>query len=254
MEHSFAQVIYNPAVRIIRVRELVMRVVIGGMLAATMQGQQAPSAEGASQPKIQVNFLNSCRPAQGDVEEIAFVLAKLKERPSFNQDFEISRGRTTLSEAEARAAGAPAGIGQLSSLWVRIRHEFPEKALLSEAQYSLSMEGDSTSEILALHLRDNHEVMQVLISSSVAGTPAQVVQLDTPPDRVRLERFGKGSIVLARCGAVDQSAYESLFTSAREILERYRAAMAVKTVVPAEMDRLSKVKESKSQSGNHLKR
>ena len=39
-------------------------------------------------------------------------LALVKGRPSFAADFEISRGRTTLTEAEARAAGAPAGQQQ----------------------------------------------------------------------------------------------------------------------------------------------
>ncbi len=105
--------------------------------------------------------------------------------------------------------------------------------------------------MLALHLRDTREALQILISDSVAAAPAQVVKLDTPPDRIRIERFGKSSIVLARCGAVDQSSYEPIFASAREILEKYRVAMAVKTVVPAELARLPRAKESKSAAGNH---
>ena len=56
-------------------------------------------------------------------------------------DFEISRGVTTLTEAEARAAGMPAGSGGTPSTYVRIRKDFPENALLTDAQYSLSVEG-----------------------------------------------------------------------------------------------------------------
>ncbi len=156
-----------------------------------------------------------------------------------------------MTEAEARAAGAPAGSGNTTSTYVRIRKEFPENAVLTDAQYSLSVEGNSASEVLALHLRDSREVLQILISDSVVGSAAQVVKVDTPPDRIRVERFGKASIVLARCGAVDQSAYEPLFQTAANILEEYRAAMAVKRVVPSEMAQLPGHKESKAASGNH---
>jgi hypothetical protein len=232
-------------------KTLAVNALLCGVLAAPALGQESKSPAAATQPKIQVNFLNSCRPAQGDLEEMGRALARVKERPAFSADFEISRGLTTLSEAEARAAGAPAGIGTTPSTWVRIRKEFPENALLTDAQYSLSVEGNSTSEVLALHLRDSREVLQILISDSVIGSPAQVVKADTPPDRIRIERFGKSSIVLARCGAIDQSAYEPLFLAAGNILAKYRAAMAVKSVVPAEFTHLPGHKESKAASGNH---
>jgi hypothetical protein len=129
---------------------------------------------------------------------------------------------------------------------VRIRREFGEKALLRDAQYSLSVEGNAASEALALHLRDSREVLQILISDTVSGSAAQVVKAATPPDRIRIERFGKGSIVLARCATVDQSAYEPLFAAAGGILEQYRTAMAVRTVVPAELAHLPQRRESKA--------
>lgn len=229
-------------------------VLLSGVLAGVAWAQElpsAPSASGGGQPKIQVNFLNTCRPAQGDLEAMGRALAQVKERPRFAADFEISRGVTTLTEAEARAAGAPEGSAAEPSSWVRIRKEFPEKAVLTDAQYSLSVEGNSASEALALHLRDSREVLQILISDTVAGSAAQVVSAATPPDRIRIERFGKASIVLARCGGVDQSAYEPLFVAAGGILEQYRAAMAVKTVVPAELAHLPKRKESKAAGANH---
>lgn len=218
------------------------------LLTLSAAGQETAAAP---QTKIQVNFLNSCRPAPGDLEEMGRALARVKQRPSFAADFEVSRGLTTLTEAEARAAGAPAGSGNTASTYVRIRKEFPENAALTDAQYSLSVEGNSAGEVLALHMRDSREVLQILISDSVVGSAAQVVKVDTPPDRIRVERFGKASIVLARCGAVDQSAFEPLFQTAANILEEYRAAMAVKRVVPAELAQLPGHKESKATSGNH---
>jgi hypothetical protein len=226
--------------------EKVVRIaLLGGALAATALGQDSP------QTKIQVNFLNTCHPAPADVEEMERALARVNEKPVFATDFEVARGLTTLNEAEARAAGAPAGSGTTPSRWVRIRREFPEKAVLTDAQYSLSVDGEATSEVLALHLRDHSEVLQILISDSVVGSAAQVVKVETPPDRIRIERFGKPSIVLARCGGMDQSAHEPLFQAAGGILERYRMAMAVKAVVPAELARLPGRKESKAAGKNH---
>jgi len=225
-----------------------------GLLVPLATAQEAKPAE--PQPKIQVNFLNSCRPAQAELEEMGRALARVKDRPAFAADFEISRGVTTLSEAEARATGVPAGSGATPSAWVRIRKEFPEKAVLTNAQYSLSVDGDSTGEVLALHLRDSSagegkDVLQILISDAVKGTPEQVVKADTPPDRIRVERFGKASIVLARCGSVDQAAYEPMFLLADGIFQKYRAAMAVKRVVPAELAHLPRRKESKAAVANH---
>ncbi len=246
---------------LIRVALLAAVLPAGGAVLAQTPAAEA-GAQTGTQPKIQVNFLNSCRPAKGDLEEMGRVLARAKERPKFAADFEIARGITTLTEAQseavaealtenrARATGAASKAAAPSS-WVRIRKEFPENALLTDAQYSLSVEGKSVSETLALHLRESKEVLEILISDSVDGSAAEVVKVNTPPERIRIERYGKASIVLARCGTIDQSAYESLFQAADGILEQYRAAMAVRTVVPAELERLPRVKESKAAGTNH---
>jgi len=223
----------------------------GSAASGTPQIQEAP------QTKIQVNFLNTCRPPSSDVEEMGRALARVKETPRFSADFEISRGVTTLTEAEARAAGVPAESALTPSAWVRIEHEFPDKAPLTDVQYSLSVDAGSASESLALHLRDSREVLQIWISDAVKGSAAEVVKADTPPERIRIERFGKASIVLARCGGIDQSAYEPIFQTAGEILRKYRAAMAVKSVVPAEMARLPSAgkaggKESGSKSSKGI--
>ena len=225
-------------------------------LAASAWAQEAPSAAPGTkpadvQPKIQVNFLNSCRPAQGDLEEMGRALARVKERPKFGADFEISRGVTTLTEAEARATGAAEGSGGAASRWVRIRREFPEKALLMDVQYSLSVEGASASEALALHLRDSREVLQILISDTASGSAAQVLKAETPPDRIRIERFGKGSIVLARCGSIDQSAYERCLRRRAEFWSSTGRRWRCETLVPAEMAHLPKGNESKAAGARH---
>ena len=147
-------------------------------------------------------------------------LARVKANPQFSSDFEISRGITTLTEAEARAAGVPSGAAETPSAWVRIEREFPEQAPLTDVQYSMSVQAGEASESLALHLRDNREALQISISDAVKGSAAEAVKADTPPERIRIERFGKASIVLARCGGMDQSSYEPLFQTAGEILQK----------------------------------
>jgi len=61
---------------------------------------------------------------------------------------------------------------------------------------------------------------------------------------VKLERFGKASVALARCSgeegtpATDQSAYEPIFRAASSIMERYRDALGARKMVPQELARL----------------
>ena len=69
---------------------------------------------------------------------------------------------------------------------------------------------------------------------------------NTPASRIRLERFGKPSVALARCLAAegpapDQRAYEPLFRSASEVLANYRNLLGVKRTV---LDELAKVAAS----------
>ena len=55
---------------------------------------------------------------------------------------------------------------------------------------------------------------------------------------MRIDRFGKSSVALARCPGSDQHAYDSLFQQASAILGRYRTALNVRTTVPADLRRL----------------
>jgi hypothetical protein len=68
---------------------------------------------------------------------------------------------------------------------------------------------------------------------------------NTPVSRIRLERFGKSSVVLARCSASatgpapDQSAYEPLFRTASAIGADYRNLLRVPQTVPDELNRVA---------------
>jgi len=212
-----------------------------GMLSAA-PGQPKPETSGPDgpsiEPKIQLSFVSSCRPTPAEVEQMRRVLKLVEGRPRFSTDFEISRGVTTLTAAEARAAGLEGKSTPRPSPWVRIRREFPANAVLSDAQYSLSVEDGSASEVLALRLRNTEEALQILISTSAVGSAGDMVRSDTPPARIQVERFGEAALVLARCPQYDQSAYTPVFRAGDKIMRSFRAAMAVKTVIPAEMARL----------------
>jgi hypothetical protein len=129
------------------------------------------------------------------------------------------------------------------ALYVRIRREFSVQALFSSVQYSFSNDGQNMIETLVLHVRDPKDLVQVSIedSASAISSPAAMVAANTPASRIRLERFGKSSVALARCTGTesgpppDQSAYEPLFRSASEVLANYRGLLGVRHTVPAEL-------------------
>jgi hypothetical protein len=78
---------------------------------------------------------------------------------------------------------------------------------------------------------------------------------NTPANRIRLERFGKPSVALARCQAADggpapdQSAYEPLFRSASQVLGTYRGLLGVKSVVPEELAKIGGTQKTASTAG-----
>jgi len=110
-------------------------------------------------------------------------------------------------------------------------------------QYSFSNDGQNMVETLVLHVRDPKDLNQVSMedSASAISSVATMVAANTPASRIRLERFGKSSVALARCTgaengpAPDQSAYEPLFRSASEVLTNYRRLLAVGRTVSAEL-------------------
>lgn len=189
----------------------------------------------AQQPQVRVNYLNVCTPSAADQQEISSALKLVPAKPRFASDFEVSRGRTSMDESSV-AAGIGAQMSDTPSVsrWVRIRRDFPSQSPFLTAQYSFSVGDSRVTETLVFRLRDPKDLLQISISDTV-NAPAdasQVAGMNTPPDRIRIERFGKGSVVLARCKEADQSQYEPLFQNAAALLSTYRSALNVhKTVV-----------------------
>jgi hypothetical protein len=129
---------------------------------------------------------------------------------------------------------------------VRIRREFSGASPFVNALYSFSVDKRNMVETLVFPVRDPKDLLQVSISETVSAvtTPAAALAAGTPPDHIRLERFGKASVVLARCAGgsdapqVDQSAYEPLFRQAAAILATYRRALGARRTVPEELARI----------------
>jgi hypothetical protein len=212
------------------------------ILAAAQQPPEIPS----TQPQVKVNVLNVCTPSAEEQKEIAAALARIPKQPLFSDDFEVSHGRSTLAEAPNFLQSGKADTNSDDSpvaSYVRIRREFAVQALFSSVQYSFSNDGQNMVETLVLHVRDPKDLIMVSMddSASAISTPETMVAANTPPNRIRLERFGKSSIALARCAgsdngpAPDQSVYEPLFRSASEVLTNYRSLLGVKHTVPAEL-------------------
>lgn len=212
--------------------------------------QQSEAATQESQPQVKVNMLNVCTPSAEEQKEIAAALAKVPKQPLFDADFEVSRGRSTLSEMPAMLeAGQPGHVAGEPSVasYVRIRREFSVQAMFSSVQYSFSNDGVNMIETLVLRVRDPKDLMQVSMedSASAVTSSATMLNSNTPVMRVRLERFGKSSVALARCQdtaagpAPNQSAYEPLFRNASDVLTNYRGLLGVKRVVPEELEKIS---------------
>ena len=222
-------------------------ILAGAVIGLPALAQQ--SSESAAQPQVKVNVLNVCTPSAEEQKEIAGALARIPARPVFAEDFEISHGRSTLDQSpNFLQPGQNAKMSDEPSIasYVRIRREFAGAAMFSNVQYSFSNDGQNMVETLVLHVRDPKELIQVSMedSASAIGSAEKMVTSNTPASRIRLERFGKSSIALARCEATengpapDQSTYQPLFHSASEILANYRKLLGVRRIVPGELGQI----------------
>jgi hypothetical protein len=225
---------------------------LAGVFALTppSTAQDQPANAPSPQPQVKVNMLNVCTPSADEQKEIAAALARIPKQPLFASDFEVSRGRSTLTDMPAMLAAGQAGhvAGEPSvANYVRIRREFSVQALFASVQYSFSNDGMTMVETLVLHVRDPKDLIMVSLEDSASSvtTADAMLTANTPASRVRLERFGKSSVALARCSATegspapDQSAYEPLFHSASEVLANYRGLLGVKAIVPEELAKIS---------------
>jgi hypothetical protein len=234
-------------------------------LAPGLPAQEASANPQTTQPQVKVNMLNVCTPSAEEQKEIAAALDRIPKAPLFGADFEVSRGRSTLSDMpNLLQPGASTHFADEKSVasYVRIRREFSVQALFSSVQYSFSNDGQTMVETLVLHVRDPKDLIQVSLEDSASAVTSSEAMLgsNTPASRVRLERFGKSSIALARCLATeagptpDQSAYEPLFRSASGVLANYRALLGVKATVPEELAKISGASKPKPAPTNKMKR
>ena len=225
-------------------------------LMPSMAAQDQPASAPSTQPQVKVNMLNVCTPSAEEQKEIASALARIPKQPLFDADFEVSRGRATLTDMPAMlAAGQPGHVAGEPSVasYVRIRREFSVQAMFASVQYSFSNDGQNMIETLVLHVRDPRDLIQVSLEDSASSVTIAETMLtaNTPVSRVRLERFGKSSVALARCPATedhpgaDQSAYEPLFSSASEVLSNYRGLLGVKNIVPEELAKIDNASRPK---------
>ena len=153
-------------------------------------------------------MLNVCTPSAAEQKEIAAALDRIPKAPLFGADFEVSRGRSTLSDMpNLLQPGASTHFGDEKSVasYVRIRREFSVQALFSSVQYSFSNDGQNMVETLVLHVRDPKDLIEVSLEDSASAVTSSEAMLtsNTPASRVRLERFGKSSVALARCLATE---------------------------------------------------
>jgi hypothetical protein len=211
----------------------------------------------AQQPPIKVNVINVCAPSSDDQKELSAALAKVPAEPVFGPDFEVSRGRSTLDPNTPIPGMQPLPPGAAAAAdWVRIRREFPDATLFSNVQYSFSVDGKNMVETLVLRVREpkSNDMMEISVedSASAVASAAAMLSSSTPLSRVRLERFGKSSLALARCSgdegspATDQTAYEPIFKAATSIMARYREALNASQLVSEELARLGKGNATKT--------
>ncbi len=235
---------------------------IGASLASLAAAQQPPSP---SQPKVKVNLLNVCTPSPDEQKEIASALARVPKQPLFSPDFEVDRGRSTLDQSPdflQPGSGTRASSDLPTAQWVRIRHEFAVQALFSSVQYSFSMDSQKMVETVVFHVREPKDLMELSLEDSASSvtSPADMLSANTPVSHIKLERFGKSSVVLARCPATengpppDQSAYDPLFAGATAVLGNYRGLLNASRLVPDEMARISGTASPKTAPNSKLRR
>jgi hypothetical protein len=212
----------------------------------------------AQQPPVKVNVINVCAPSADEQKELSSALAKVPGKPVFSKDYEVSRGHSTLDPSIPIPGVQPLPPGAVSAAdWVRVRREFPDATLFSNVQYSFSVDAKNMVETLVLRVRDPKDLMQISIedSASAVASAAAMLSTSTPVSRVKLERFGKASVALARCSgeeggpATDQSAYEPIFHAASSIMERYRDALGARKMIPQELARLGVGTATKQAAG-----
>ena len=134
--------------------------------------------------------------------------------------------------------------------------------MFSTVQYAFSQDAKNMDETLVFRVRDPKEFLQVAIEDTASSvtTASAMLSTNTPARRIKLERFGKSSVVLARCQGTetspppDQSAYEPLFQSASAIIANYRNLLGARHTVPDELNRTNRLGTPKTASKSAAKK
>jgi hypothetical protein len=235
----YSSLVYNPAVPS-RILQLALFAAFVSAIGAAQEIAPPPGTKAPEKPQVRVNYLNVCSPPTADQQTIESVLSRISAKPAFAVDMEISRGRSTLNASDLVVnTGQPTQQTNAVSRWVRLRRDFPDSSQQTSAQYSFSVTEKHVSETLVIHFRDLKDVLQVSISDSLeSDDPAQVAREVTPADRIRIERFGKPSVVLARCQNVNQDLLEPIFGHATMLMNAYRRTLETDDIIPPELARL----------------
>ncbi len=214
--------VFKPALSVIFAMSL-------GPWSAAQQAAPKPAQSPEGQPPVKLNLLNVCKPPAEELAEIRSVFTKAAVKPAFSRDFEVSRGRVTMKDSP-------------DSKFVRLRRDMTPDSALMTTQYSMSMDEKDTVETLVLRSRDAKDFHEIAFEDRVsasAASPTAVLGVDTPVTRIRLERYGEKSIVLARCPDADQSALEPFFRDASDLMARYRKALGLRSAFRTDINWLN---------------
>ena len=74
-------------------------------------------------PQVKYNYLNVCTPTDAEQQQLKAALTRLPAAPKYNADFEISRGRTSLQNAEP-------------ARYLRLRRELTNSTEFNNVQFS----------------------------------------------------------------------------------------------------------------------
>jgi hypothetical protein len=227
------------------------KVFIGVLCLLSVNGLSQESKPAQQKPEVKVHMLNVCSPSTEDQQEIAAALAHVPRKPAFSEDFEVDRGRSVLDQnanplSTVNPASSSFRAEKSIADFVRVRRDITGSGTYSTVQYSFSRDSQQMVETLVLRVRDPKDLLQLSIEDSASSvtTAAAMLGSGTPASRIKLERFGKSSVVLARCSGTaasppaDQTAYEPLFASASSVLGDYRALVGASTLVPEELNRI----------------
>jgi hypothetical protein len=192
-------------------------------------------------PQVKINYLNVCAPSADEQHVLDNALSALPSKPAFGTEFEVARGKSTMPEEGPGKvqASEPESAAPVSK-WVRIRREFASGEL-ANVQYTFSKDEKGMAETLVFRMKSPKRDQPLLVSlqdTLAAPTATQALAANAPPNRVRVERFGAASVVLARCPQADQKQYERFFARATALMASYRKLLGVTETVPSDLARV----------------